>query len=224
LNVRRRSRNTRGKCDAVIGSSHAAPIALADGHAVGLKVGALGFGAEYTHGLTDRIAVRGGIYGSKLGVDVEESGIRYEADVVWDSIVAGIDFHPLKSALRLSAGLMKNDNGLELVSRPTASQTIGDTTYTPAQIGTLSGAIVFDDTATFLGVGWDWSRDKRLFGMSFDLGLLDQGDPTVVLRGSGTLLGNPAFEQDIVQETTQIDDEIDYGLVPFFAVGFQFRF
>lgn len=201
-----------------------AAIALADGHAVGLKVGALGFGAEYTHELTERIAVRGGIYGSKLGVDVEESGIRYEADVVWDSIVAGVDFHPLKSALRLSAGLMKNDNGLELVSRPTASQTIGDTTYTPAQIGTLSGAIGFDDTATFLGVGWDWSRDEQVFGMSVDLGVLDQGDASVTLRGSGTLLGNPSFEQDIAQEAAQLTGDIDYDLVPFFAVGFQFRF
>jgi hypothetical protein len=201
-----------------------ASIALAEGHAVGLKVGALGFGAEYTHELTDRIAVRGGIYGSKIGVDVEESDIRYEADVVWDSIVAGVDFHPLKSALRLSAGLMQNDNRVELVSRPTAPQTIGDTTYTPGQIGTLSGGIGFDDTASFLGVGWDWSRDKRLFGMSLDLGVLDQGDPAVSLRGSGTLLGNPAFEQDIIEETVQIEDEVDYDLVPFLSVGFQFRF
>ncbi len=201
-----------------------APIALAEGHAVGLKVGALGFGAEYTHEFTERIAARGGIYGSKIGVDVEESDITYEGDVVWDSIVAGIDFHPLKSPLRLSAGFMQNDNRVELVSRPTAPQTVGDTTYTPAQIGTLTGGIGFDDTATFLGLGWDWSRDKDLFGMSLDLGVLDQGDPNVVLRGSGTLLGNPAFEQDIIDETLQIEDDADVDLVPFLSVGFQFRF
>lgn len=201
-----------------------ASIALADGHAVGLKVGALGFGAEYTHELTERIAVRGGLYGSQIGVDVEESDIRYEGDVVWDSIVAGVDFHPLKTALRLSGGFIKNDNRLELLSRPTAPQTIGDTTYTPAQIGTLEGGIRFDDTATFVGLGWDWSRDKSLFGMSFDLGIVDQGDPTVFLRGSGTLLGNPSFEQDIAAESTQLEDEADVDIVPFFTVGFQFRF
>ncbi len=201
-----------------------APLALAEGNAVGLKVGALGFGAEFTHEFTDRIAVRGAIYGSEIGVDVDESDIRYEADVVWDSVLAGIDFHPLKSALRLSAGLMQNDNRVELVSRPTAPQTIGDTTYTPAQIGTLIGGIGFDDTASYFGIGWDWSRDKRLFGMSLDLGVVDQGNPSVFLRGSGTLLGNPAFEQDILDETVQIEDEIDYDLVPFLSVGFQFRF
>jgi hypothetical protein len=202
-----------------------ASAALAEGHAVGLKVGALGLGAEYTHELTERIAVRGALYGSELGFDAEESGIEYEADVVWDSLTAGVDFHPLKSALRLSLGIMKNDNALELFSRPTSNQTIGDTTYTPAQIGTLTGSIAFDDTATFAGVGWDWSRDASVFGMSLDIGVVDQGDPVVTLRGNGTLLGNPAFQQDINAEAADIAGEAsDYDLVPFLSVGFQFRF
>jgi hypothetical protein len=202
-----------------------ASVALGEGHAVGLKVGAFGLGAEYTHELTERIAVRGALYGSELGFDAEESGIDYEADIVWDSLTAGLDFHPLKSALRLSFGIMKNDNGLELLSRPTTNQTIGDTTYTPAQIGTLTGSIRFDDTATVAGVGWDWSRDASMFGMSLDIGVVDQGDPVVTLRGSGSLLGNSAFQQDISDEAAQLAGEAsDFDLVPFLSVGFQFRF
>ncbi|HUQ51037.1 MAG TPA: hypothetical protein VM692_02370 [Gammaproteobacteria bacterium] len=202
-----------------------ASAALAEGHSIGLKVGAFGLGAEYTHELTDRLAVRGALYGSQLGFDVEESGIEYQADVVWDSLTAGIDFHPLKSALRLSLGIMKNDNALELVSRPTTNQTIGDTTYTPAQIGTLTGSLHFDDTAPFAGLGWDWSRDARLFGMSLDIGVVNQGDAVVTLRGNGNLLGNPAFEQDINAEAAELAAEgSDFDLVPFLSVGFQFRF
>ncbi len=201
-----------------------ASAVLAEGQSIGLKVGAFGVGAEYTYDVTERIALRGGLYGSEWGFDVTESGIRYDADVVWDSVVAGVDFHPLKSPLRLSAGLMKNDNRLELTSRPTANITVGDTTYTPDEAGTLLGRVGADDTATFLGVGWDWSRDKRLFGMSLDLGLVDQGDPVITLRGTGTLFGDPAFEQDIDAEITQIEDELDYGAVPYLSLGFQFRF
>jgi hypothetical protein len=201
-----------------------ASTVLAEGQAIALKVGALGVGAEYTHDLTERIALRGALYGSEYGFDVTESGIRYDADVVWDSVVAGVDFHPLRSALRLSAGLMKNDNRLELTSRPTGNVTVGDTTYSAEEAGTLLGRVGADDTATFIGVGWDWSRDKRLFGMSLDLGLVDQGDPTVTLQGTGTLFGDPAFQQDIDAEISQIEDEIDYGAVPFLSVGFQFRF
>lgn len=202
-----------------------ASAAFAEGQAVGLKVGALGMGAEYTHELTDRIAVRGALYGSEIGFDAEESGIDYEFDLVWDSFAAGIDFHPLKSALRLSLGFMKNDNGLELSSRPSGNITIGDTTYTPSQIGTLTGSMRFDDTATVGGVGWDWSRDKRLFGMSLDIGVVDQGNPVVTLQGNGTLLGNPSFEQDINAEEVELAGEAaDLDLVPFLSLGFQFRF
>jgi hypothetical protein len=212
----------RGKVGAaVLAAAVLAPAAAwADGHAVGLKVGALGLGAEYTHDLTDRIAVRGAIYGSQLGFDVEESGIDYEADIVWDSIAVGVDFHPLKSPLRLSLGFLKNDNRLELFSRPNGNVTIGNNTYTPAEVGTLEGGVRFDDTARFFGVGWDWSRNKRRFGTSFDIGVIDQGDPTVTLRGTGMLLGDPAFEDDIDAEIA----EIEVDLVPYVSFGFQFRF
>lgn len=214
----------RLKFAALVTSMLAPAAAWADGQAIGLKVGALGLGAEYTYEITDRIAVRGALYGSKLGFDVEESDIEYEADVVWDSLSAGVDFHPLKSALRLSLGFLKNDNGLDLVSRPTTNVEVGNTTYTPAEVGTLEGAVRFDDTATFVGLGWDWSRDKRVFGMSFDIGLIDQGDAVVTLRGTGQLLGDPQFQQDIDDEAADLEDELDLDVIPFLTLGFQFRF
>jgi hypothetical protein len=199
--------------------------AWAEGHAIGVKVGALGLGAEYTYDFTDRVSFRGGVYGSQLGFDAEEAGIDYEFDFVWDSLAAGVDFHPLKSALRLSLGILKNDNGLKATSRPNGNVTIGNTTYTPAEVGTLEAAVRFDDTATFAGVGWDWSRDKRLFGMSFDLGWLDQGRPRATLRGTGTLLGDPAFEQDIAAEERELADSVsDFDAVPYMSLGFLFRF
>jgi hypothetical protein len=200
--------------------------AFGEGHALAVRVGALGIGPEYTYQLNDRVALRGAVYGSELGFDDEQSGIEYDFDVVWDSIAVGVDFHPLKSALRLSTGVLKNDNGLRAVAQPTTNQTIGDTTYTPAQIGTLRGSVGFDDTATFLGLGWDWSRDKRIFGMSFDIGVVDQGDPIVTLTGSGTLLGDPAFQQDIDAEEAELRGSLDgdVDVVPYLSLGFVFRF
>ena len=202
-----------------------AGTAFAEGQSIGLKVGALGLGAEYTYQLNDRVAFRGAIFGSELGFDAEESDIDYEFDIVWDSLAVGVDFHPLKSAFRLSAGVLKNDNGLRMLSRPTRNVIVGANTYTPAEIGTLEGSVGFDDTAVFAGLGWDWSRDKRLFGMSLDLGVLDQGDPTVALRGTGTLFGNPAFEQDVDAEEAELTDSLDgLDLAPYLNIGFQFRF
>ena len=199
--------------------------AFAEGHAVAVRVGALGIGPEYTYQLNDRVSFRGAIYGAELGFDHEESGIDYDFDVVWDSMAVGVDFHPLKTALRLSAGLLKNDNRLRAVARPTQNETIGDTTYTPSQIGTLTGRVGFDDTAPFLGLGWDWSRGKR-FGTAFDIGVLDQGDPVVTLTGNGTLLGDPSFEQDINAEEAELQSSLDgdVDVVPYVSLGFVFRF
>jgi hypothetical protein len=193
--------------------------------AVGLKAGALGLGVEYTHEIGERLAIRGGINGSQLGFDGQESGIDYQFDVVWDSLSVAVDFHPTKSPFRLTAGLLRNDNGLNAESRPAGDVTVGATTYTPAEVGVLSGEIGFKKTAPFVGLGWDWSRRKRLFGVSFDLGVLDQGAPNVTLRATGSLLGDPAFEQDLRDEEAQLRDSLgNLDLLPYMTVGFVFRF
>lgn len=210
---------------AVLAAAALVPAAAwGEGHAVGLKVGVLGAGVEYTHDLTDRIALRGTIHGSKIGLDVEESDIEYEADLVWDSLAVGVDIHPLKTPLRLSVGLLKSDNRFELSSRPTGNVEIGDEIYTPAEVGTLEGAVRFDDTAPFFGIGWDWSRKKRLFGMSLDIGVVDQGDIDVTLRSTGPLLNDPNFQDDIEAEIERIEEDADPDFLPFISVGFQFRF
>jgi hypothetical protein len=61
--------------------------------------------------------------------------------------------------------------------------------------------------------------------MALDLGVLDQGAPAVSLRGSGTLLGDPAFQQDIAAEEAELRDSLDLpDVVPYLTLGFQFRF
>lgn len=201
-------------------------MALADGQAIALKAGALGIGVEYTYELTDRIALRGGLNGSSLGFNDERSGIAYDFNWVWDSLTVTFDFHPLKSAFRVSGGFLRNDNRLDAVSTPAGDIQVGNTTYTPAEVGTLSGRISFARTSPFVGVGWDWSRKRRRhFGMSLDLGVLDQGSPRVSLEGSGTLLGDPAFESDIAAERADLANSLsDFDTLPYLNVGFVFRF
>jgi hypothetical protein len=199
--------------------------AFAEGQAVGIKVGALGVGVEYTYELNDRVAFRGGLNGAQISLDGDEGGIDYHFGVIWDSLSVAVDFHPIKTAFRVTGGLLRNDNGLSAVSTPTGNITVGDTTYTPSEVGVLTGEIVFDRTSKFIGVGWDWSRGKRLFGTSFDMGLLDQGKPKVRLAASGTLLGDPSFEQDLAAEQTDLASSLrDLDLIPYVSVGFNFRF
>jgi hypothetical protein len=203
----------------------AASAVQAEGHAIAAKAGVLGLGVEYTYQLNDRVSMRGGINGSEYGFDGEESGIFYDFDLVWDSLTFAVDFHPRRSALRLTGGFLSNDNGLRALSRPADDVVVGGATYTPAEVGTLRATLAFDKTAPFVGIGWDWSRDKRLFGMSLDLGVVSQGTPSLTLVADGSLLGDPMFEADIAAEQAELQADFDgLDLLPYMTLGFVFRF
>ena len=198
--------------------------ALAEGHAVSARVGMLGVGLEYAYPLGERLAIRGGINGSGYSFDQSESGIDYDFELDWDSISVAVDFHPTSGALRITGGLMKNDNGLSALSSISNDVTVGGTTYTPAEVGTMSAVAAFDGTAPFLGIGWDWSRTKRV-GVALDLGIVSQGSPQVSLSANGGLVGDPAFDADLAAEQAELQDSLsDLDLIPYATFGVVFRF
>jgi hypothetical protein len=212
-------------CGGVLAAGAARAENLDANHELAAKIGAFGLGIEYGYSFNDRIALRLGVNGGGFGFDAEESGISYDFDMSWDSVSAAVDFHPRGKAFRLTGGLLRNDNALNAVSRSTSDVVVGGDVYTPAEVGTLSARASFARTAPFAGVGWDWSRSGRLFGVSFDLGLLDQGSPTVLLHADGGLAADPQFEDDVAAEQAELDDSLeDFELLPYAALGFVFRF
>ncbi len=180
--------------------------ALEQNHAVSAKLGVLGLGLEYTYSLGDRWAVRGGPYGSTYSVDQSAAGIDYEVDLNWDSVSLALDFHPTTGAFRITVGVLQNDNGALAQSRASQDVTIGGVTYTPAEVGTLRADISFEEDASFVSFGWDWSRNKR-FGIALDLGLLNQGAPLISLSADGILSGDPAFQDDLAAEEAELRDD-----------------
>lgn len=200
-------------------------LAAAEGHAVGAKIGFLGLGIEYSYTLTDRIAIRGAINGSGYSFDETESGIDYEFDLDFDSWSVGVDVHPMRSAFRVSAGLLGNDSALTASGLPSGgSYDIGDETYTAADVGSLRGSIGFDSTAPFVGIGWDWLRQKRV-GMTFEMGLVDQGAPIVALDALGPIAGDAGFQADLAAEEAELRDSVDdLDLYPYAAFGIVVRF
>lgn len=198
--------------------------AMAQDHAIGVKAGLLGIGVEYSYSFSERIAVRGLLFGSSYSFDATESFIDYDFELNWDSLSVAVDLHPFTGPFRLSAGLMNNDNGLRARSTPANDVEIGGTIYTPAEVGSLSGRVGFDETAPYIGVGWDWSKSKH-FGFSLDLGVVSQGSPVVSLQASGSLLGDLGFAADLDAEEAELRNSLDdLDLAPFASVGWAFRF
>lgn len=198
--------------------------AQAQDNSVGVKLGLLGLGVEYGYRISDRLTVRAGLNGSGISTDETESGIDYEFDLDFDSIAVGLDVHPLKSAFRVSFGLLKNDSAITARAVGNGTYTIGDTTYTGAEVGSLRGRVGFDGTAPFVGIGWDLRYEKRV-GVSLEFGVVDQGAPRVSLSADGLLADDPDFQADLVTERGQLQSDLDdLDLYPFASVGFAFRF
>jgi hypothetical protein len=193
-------------------------------HAIGLKAGLLGIGLDYGYRFSDRLAIRLGINGSGLSYDDTESGIAYDFDLDFDSLAAGIDVHPAKGAFRLSFGFLQNDSSISAIGIGTGTYTIGDTVYTGAEVGTLRGAVGFDGTAPFAGLGWDFRQGKRL-GLALDFGVVDQGAPLVTLGVDGPIASDPDFLADLAAEQAELQESLDdLDLYPFASFGFVLRF
>jgi hypothetical protein len=198
--------------------------AEAQDNSVGVKLGLLGLGVEYGYRFSDRLTIRAGLNGSGISTEETESGIDYDFDLNFDSIALGLDVHPMKGAFRVSFGLLKNDTAISARAVGSGTYTIGDTTYTGAEVGSLRGRVGFDGTAPFVGIGWDLRHEKRL-GVALDFGVVDQGAPLVSLTADGLLADDPGFQADLETERGQLQSDLnDLDLYPFASFGFVFRF
>ena len=86
-----------------------------------------------------------------------------------------------------------------MVSVPSGSYSIGNRTYTGAEVGTITGTVDFASSAPYFGVGWGNATSGRL-GIALDLGLVFQGTPQV--------------SSQLTQGDTCIGDRVLKGPIP----------
>ena len=195
----------------------------------GVKAGTLGIGLEASWRALPWFDV--GI-GANL-YDYEDSGsqagINYDATLALDTFYATASFRFPLSPFRMTVGAYSNGNEIELVSQPMGSYEIGDIPYSPDDVGTLRSTSSFDDFAPYLGAGFDFELVGRL-GISFDFGVLWQGDPIVTLTSDGNLATDPGpfgdeFRAALELERQQLESEVeDLKAYPVVSIGFHFNF
>lgn len=190
---------------------------------IGLQVSTLGLGIEAQMPIGG-LALRGG--GNYLALSPERTieGIRYDADIELKSIGALVDWYPGLGGLRLSGGVRLNGNSIDLAASPGQSVTIGGTTYSPAQVGQLSGAVDFNRFAPYLGIGWQGAvADGRML-IGLDFGALYQGRPDVRLSAGGAA-ANPALAADLAREAADIENDLGaFRFFPVISLTFTYRF
>jgi hypothetical protein len=187
--------------------------------------GSLGIGPEVGFRPVPMLGVRASASFLGLGHDIDVGDINYHGDLKLRSFGAAVDVYPFESAFRLSAGLRRSRNRIDLVATPREAVTVGETVYTPEQIGTIEGRVRARKWAPTFTLGVANNR-TRGFAWSLDAGVMLHGRPrTYDIAATGELASNPLFQDDLARERGEIEDKVDdYKVYPIVQVSIGYAF
>ena len=186
------------------------------------KAGTLGVGPELATKLATDINVRVGFNTFDFDFDDEEiDDVEYDLGIDLSSVSALVDWHIFDDPFRISGGFISMHNKIDLDAIPNKSVEIGNTIYSPAQIGTLSGSLDIDGLSPYVGIGWgNPFAGKRRWGFTLDMGLAFTDSPDVKLSSTGIV--TLAY---LEKERRDIEDDFDsLRCYPVISLGLFFRF
>jgi hypothetical protein len=175
-------------------------------YAAGVGVGTMGPEAQFAVGLSDYLSVRVGGNYLNFSYNTDYAGIGYDTRLRATTGSAVADFRPFMNAFTVSAGAYIGSRKAEITSTPSQPVKIGGQTFTPAQVGTLSGDIDLGEVAPYLGIGYDntFTTQGRI-GLRASVGVAVGKSPRATLTSTGGVLSlDPTFQQALKDEEASI--------------------
>ncbi len=195
--------------------------------AIGVGPGTLGISADTSVGISPHLNARVGINALNFGLKTTQNDISYDLDVKLLSFPILLDWHPFShSGFRISTGLVINQNKANVASTSQSTYTVGDTEYTSAELGKLSGKLTFNTLAPYFGLGWGNIVGKDAhWSLVCDLGVVFQGKTDLALKASGPVASETDFQAELEQERRELEDDLDsYRYYPVVSVGVSYKF
>lgn len=200
------------------------------------KIGFLGAGLGYAHGISPSLTARADFTtAGSYSHDGSSSGLDYEARLRNNQATAYLDWFPFDSGFRLTAGLGVRSTRVTADARPdgAGTVTIGDTTVGYGAEDRAHAKVEMPRFAPYLGLGWGHNvgRDRKTgFGFVADVGFY-VGKPDVnfsvndSLRTKLNLASGGNAESEIRRQRTDIQDEADkLKVFPALYVGISYTF
>jgi hypothetical protein len=173
------------------------PVALhGQSFAIKANAGTMGIGVEAAVQLHEKVNVRaGGNFFSFSHLYETDDGDEFDVDAELNLSMfsALIDWHPFASGLRLTGGLVYNNNTMGAGLLPKQEYTVGGDVYGPDELGALDAEFTFNSIAPYLALGFGNPFSGSRFGMNMDIGWIFQGSPDVTMKAEGLL--KPSAEQ-----------------------------
>jgi len=183
-----------------------------EGPAVGVGGSTLGLGAWLGFAVGEQVGLRVAANGFDYDYDGTEAGIPYSLTLKLRSAGAFLDWHPGGRGFRVTVGILGNGNEITAKAEAQTSYVIGGTTYTAADVGTLTAQVDFRRAAPYLGIGWGGAIGGDGLGLYADLGVMFQGSPRARLSVTGSGVSAADLAQEQAEFQAAIDD-YEYHLV-----------
>ncbi len=187
----------------------------------GITGGTLGIGPELGLRLNDHVGVRGNATFLGVSHSFDSNDLDYRGKVKLKSGGLMLDVFPFGNGFRISGGARLNGNDGRVRATPSGPVTVGNTTYTPAQIGTIRGTAETKNFAPALTLGWA-GHNQQGFVFGVEAGALFQGKVRLNRFVASTNLIRPA---DLENERQDLQDDIDdYKVYPILQLTVGYRF
>ena len=198
-------------------------VGAAQGIVASGRVGTLGLGVDVSLGVLPRIALRIGASVQPWEPSREIDDIDFELQLSTPNFMGSVDLY-LAGPFRLSAGLISFGSDIEVTGDLTEDVEIGNQTYSPEQIGTLTGVFDTKDIAPWAGIGLGKSLGPGV-AFTMDLGVAFSGEPAVTLNASGPLANDPVFRANLAQEEANLQEDASLvKLFPVLSIGLSIGF
>ena len=177
---------------------------LAQGVAIGARVGTAGIGPEFALGLSPTVVLRAGIGMVPLEYTDDIDGQEYTLSLPSSFTTVGVDFYPGGAGVRLMGGVLFRTGNVEVETPVAVGDEFGGENATA--IGTLSGELEQKSVAPFAGIGFG-KHTAGGAGIFVDLAVAYAGTADINISAPGTGLSTQALEN----EANKIKDDIgDY--------------
>jgi hypothetical protein len=141
--------------------------------------------------------------------------VNYNGKLKLSSADLLFDWHLFNGVTHLTAGLVYNNNKVDLTSVGTYS--INGISHT----GTLNSTVTFNKVAPYLGFGWSGQPKKSGLSFKTDFGVLFQGKPKSTVSST-----DPAVTAaDLATAQAELDDKLkDFRYYPVISFGIGYAF
>jgi opacity protein-like surface antigen len=198
---------------------------------VSADIGTTGFGLHLSAPLQENLNARIGVNYLHYSYTGNTSDVDYDFKLKLTSLEALLDWFPMESQFRVSAGLIYNGNKVDATgkSNSTGKYKLGENEYSQNDIGRIDGKVDFRKVVPYLGIGWGnaLAKDKG-WGFTSDLGVIFQGSPNTSLTNSECNLTASACEvlvTDVAAENVKLRDKADsFKFYPVVRVGVSYKF